>query len=266
MKIRMFSGVFLTIAIVFVLIMGGYVLQFSLMAVSLIGIHEFFRAVNGKNPVAEYMGYVACILYYLLLNLNIPYFYIMYIILLVIGFSILMVVKYPKYHINMIASSVFALLYIPLLFSTIYLLYISENGIFFVLLIFLTAFATDTFAYFAGVLFGKRKLAPILSPKKTIEGSIGGVLGTVILCSIYGLLLNQFNLINQNVVFECAMIGFFASIIAQFGDLTASAIKRFEDIKDYSKLIPGHGGILDRFDSILFTSGAIFILYTIFFR
>lgn len=260
MKIRIISGIILGIIIIAEICLGGPILKYSLLGISLIGLFEFYRALNGKQMILEYMGYVASILYYLLLNKDIPNFLLIYTIVVIICFSIIMVLKYPNFHIHNITNAVFGIFYIPVLFSSIYLLYEKENGIFYVVLIFITAFATDTFAYFSGVLWGKRKLAPILSPNKTIEGSIGGIVGTFALCLIFGIIANQFIVTKGNLIFECLLIGLFGSIIAQFGDLTASAIKRFVDIKDYGNLIPGHGGILDRFDSILFTSGAIYII------
>lgn len=122
-------------------------------------------------------------------------------------------------------------------------------------LVFFTAFGTDIFAYFTGYLFGKHKLCPAISPKKTIEGAVGGILGSVILSGIFTLILLP------DLLFHGIVIGILGSIIAQFGDLTASIIKRKIGIKDYGNLIPGHGGVLDRFDSVLFT--APFVYYYI---
>ena len=122
-------------------------------------------------------------------------------------------------------------------------------------LVVLTAFGTDIFAYFTGYLFGKHKLCPAISPKKTIEGAIGGVFGSVILSFAFIMI------IQPDLLFHAIVIGVLGSIISQFGDLTASIIKRKIGIKDYGNLIPGHGGVLDRFDSVLFT--APFVYYYI---
>ncbi len=116
----------------------------------------------------------------------------------------------------------------------------------------LTAFGTDTFAYLIGVRFGKRKLCPALSPKKTVEGAVGGMIGSIVLCTAYGWLLMSDKMIH------CALIGLLGSLFAQMGDLVASAFKRKMGIKDYGNLIPGHGGVLDRFDSILFTLPVVY--------
>ena len=123
--------------------------------------------------------------------------------------------------------------------------------------LYLVAFLTDTFAYFTGYLFGKHKLIPKVSPKKTVEGSIGGIIGSTVGCIIFGYL---FNLDMTAMV----IIGSIGSIVAQFGDLFASSIKRYVGIKDYGKLIPGHGGVLDRFDSVILVAPFVYYAIIIF--
>ncbi len=129
-----------------------------------------------------------------------------------------------------------------------------KSSVFFPL-VFVGAWVTDTFAYFSGFFFGKHKLIPAVSPKKTVEGAIGGVLfaslGFVIVGFIYGYSV-------KNIVI-LALIGLVASVVSQLGDLAASLIKRHYGIKDYGKLFPGHGGVLDRFDSILAVSACLYI-------
>lgn len=115
------------------------------------------------------------------------------------------------------------------------------------IVVFVISFSTDVFAYFAGRLFGKHKLIPKISPKKTIEGSIGGIICTILVCALFAYVMN-ISIIN---IIPIALLG---SIVAQLGDLFASAIKRYCGIKDFGKLIPGHGGILDRFDSVIFVA------------
>ena len=119
-------------------------------------------------------------------------------------------------------------------------------------LIVITAFGTDVMAYFSGYIFGKHKLCPKISPKKTIEGSIGGILGSVILSGLFGYFFMP------DIIVHCLVIGVLGGIVSQFGDLTASIFKRKMGIKDYGNLIPGHGGILDRFDSVLFTGPMVY--------
>ncbi|MGN0672643.1 MAG: phosphatidate cytidylyltransferase [Anaerovoracaceae bacterium] len=119
-------------------------------------------------------------------------------------------------------------------------------------LVFITAFGTDVCAYFAGVTLGKHKLCPKISPKKSIEGSVGGILGSTVLSIVFACIFAEEFLVH------CIVIGVLGGVISQFGDLTASIFKRKMGIKDYGKLIPGHGGIMDRFDSVLFTGPMVF--------
>ena len=122
----------------------------------------------------------------------------------------------------------------------------------FVWMVMITAFVTDTCAYFSGVFFGKHKMTPVISPKKTWEGAVGGVIGTIIVSGIFGFVFMR------PLLVDCMVIGLLGAVISMFGDLTASIFKRKMGIKDYGTLIPGHGGILDRFDSVLFTAPVIY--------
>lgn len=132
-----------------------------------------------------------------------------------------------------------------------------EYGRYFYLMIFIGAWMTDTFAYFTGRLFGKHKLIPEISPKKTVEGAIGGIVFCVLTFIGYALLYNNLWMGTEDEalnVFVFAVVGLFTSIVSMIGDLAMSAVKRHFGIKDYSQLLPGHGGILDRFDSVLAVS------------
>ena len=132
-------------------------------------------------------------------------------------------------------------------------------------LILITAFCTDIFAYFGGYFLGKHKLCPVISPKKTIEGSICGILGSVAFTWLFA----YFFVEERSLVVWFMVIGVLGGIISQIGDLTASIFKRKMGIKDYGNLIPGHGGVLDRFDSVLFTAPMVYYslkaMYVIYF-
>ncbi len=139
---------------------------------------------------------------------------------------------------------------LPLLLASLVRIHSGEKGRLFILIPFVIAFLSDTGAYFAGLNFGKHKLAPVISPKKTVEGVVGGVLGAVVGMVIYCLVLDVFFQMKMNYLLGI-LYGVLGSVGAVFGDLCFSVIKRQTGIKDYGNLIPGHGGILDRFDSMM---------------
>lgn len=136
-----------------------------------------------------------------------------------------------------------------------------EIGKFIFLLAFVGPWFTDTFAYFTGYFFGKHKLIPDVSPKKTIEGSVGGTLFCIIGCAIYGYIIKANFLSDIPPVWAFAILGFILAIVSQVGDLIFSLIKRKYNIKDYGFIFPGHGGVLDRFDSIIATAPLLLIFF-----
>lgn len=138
---------------------------------------------------------------------------------------------------------------IPFMLCALVRLHNGENGRFLILIPFVLAFLSDTGAYFVGCKFGKHKLAPVISPKKSVEGVVGGVLGAIVGMLIYGLVLDLAFGFTVNYLYAL-VYGVLGSLAAVFGDLSFSAIKRQVGIKDYGNLIPGHGGVLDRFDSM----------------
>ena len=170
------------------------------------------------------------------------------------------VFTFPKYEISSIAIAYFALFYVTVMLSCIYRIRMLSDGAYMVVLVFLSAWGNDTLAYCAGRLFGKHKMSPILSPKKTIEGAVGGVIGAGLLGCLYGVIAKNFLSVNYNLIVVFGIVCAVGGLISIIGDLGASAIKRNYEIKDYSHLIPGHGGILDRFDSIIFTAPIIYYM------
>ena len=158
----------------------------------------------------------------------------------------------------------FGFFYVCFLISHVYLTREYTHGKLLVWLIFLSAFGCDVGAYFTGMVFGKHKLIPQLSPKKTVEGAIGGVVVAVSICVVYGVFLESRNgLAGVDTVLLCFITGFLGSIFSQIGDLAASAMKRYVGIKDFGKIMPGHGGVLDRFDSVLFAAPVVY--YSMFY-
>ncbi len=146
-------------------------------------------------------------------------------------------------------------------FMSLVLLRDLEIGKYVFLLAFVGPWFTDTFAYFTGYLFGKHKLIPDVSPKKTIEGSIGGTIFCIAGCAIYGYVIKQNFLSDVPPVWAFAALGLFLAIVSQVGDLIFSLIKRKYNVKDYGFIFPGHGGILDRFDSIIATAPMLLMFF-----
>ncbi len=256
---RIVSGLLGVPVLLAVVYFGGTALFAATLVVALIGLYEFYQAMEAAklNPIKP-IGYIFAIailsqFHFINMSAN-PIFWL---VMTIIALSIILLAN-RKY--NMIDASItlYGLLYVPVLLGHILLTSQQPNGIV-IWLIFITAWGTDTCAYFAGNFFGKRKLCPEISPKKTVEGAIGGILGTMIIAGIFG-----YFMIKEHMT-AVILIGFFGSIFSMLGDLTASVIKRRVGIKDFGNLIPGHGGILDRFDSILFTAPVIyyFLLFMI---
>ena len=184
----------------------------------------------------------------------------MYILVLAIVLSLIIPIIDLKYSFMDVAVTILGFTYVVILFSFIPLVNNKVNGQYLVWLIFIGSWLSDTVAYYFGRFFGKHKLCPKVSPKKTIEGSIGGLLGATLGCGIFGIIVSPY--VPEVAIVHFFLIGALCGIMGQFGDLVASSIKRYVDLKDYSNLIPGHGGILDRFDSILFNAVVVFYYLT----
>lgn len=160
------------------------------------------------------------------------------------------------------AMTVFAALVVPSMLSVFVLMADLEHARLYMFLPFVCAFTSDAFALFAGMRFGKHKLAPHLSPKKTVEGSVGGFLGAALCCVLYGLFISKV-LGHAPVYWMLALYGLLGSLVSQLGDLSFSYIKRQYGIKDYGHLFREHGGVLDRFDSVTFCAPLTYLLLMI---
>lgn len=259
-KVRLISGILVLAAMVLFVVTGGELLFAAMGVISIIGMTELYRIYKVEKALAGFLGYLACIIYYsLIYTQNQEYF-----VMLFIGFLMMLmgiyVIGFPKYTTEQVTAVFFGLFYVSVMLSYIYQVRMLEDGAWIVWLIFIGAWGSDTCAYCVGMLFGKHKAFPKLSPKKSVEGCIGGIVGAALLGLLYGVFTKNFLVSIENPEFIFAIIGAASSVISQIGDLAASAIKRNHDIKDYSNLIPGHGGILDRFDSIIFTAPIVYYL------
>ena len=260
-KTRLISGIILVIVLIATVGTGGNVLFGLLAVVSLIGLTELYKVVEVQNKLLGFAGYLATVAYYVLLYTG----KLQYMTLLAIVFLVLVMAVYvftfPNYRSEQVMTVFFGLFYVAVMLSYIYQTRMLEDGGIVVWLIFLSSWGCDTCAYCAGMLLGKHKMAPKLSPKKSVEGGIGGIAGAALLGAIFALAANKITGAGVNPG-QYAIICGVGGMISQIGDLAASAIKRNHDIKDYGKLIPGHGGILDRFDSVIFTAPIIYYLAT----
>lgn len=275
MKTRIISGLAALLILFAVLFVNKIVLGIAVFLLSLIGIYEFYNAVkNGGFKPLKAVGYLSCIPL-LLFALNgesnikntvgfsgyISYLVLAFFIVIVLLFSFI-IFLHGKYNITDIALTAFGMYYVPFLFSFITATRYIEGGFYYIWLIFIGAFVTDTSAYFTGRAFGKRKLLPAISPNKTVEGSIGGVAGCVVVTVLYGIFINSSHYVSYIPIYHFIILGIMTGVISQIGDWAASAIKRFVKIKDYGNIMPGHGGVLDRFDSILFVAPVVYFYIT----
>lgn len=260
MNNRYFGAVILAPFLVF-LFLGGIYLKYLIMILSLLGMYELYKVVKEKNiNTINIVGYLLCIIYYINLNSNINFKFIFFMIIASVFILMCIPVINLKYNFIDASITILAFLYVSIFFSFIVLVDNKSYGNYLVWLIFISSWMCDTAAYYTGKFLGKRKLCPKVSPKKTVEGSIGGILGSTLACGVFALL---FNLQRSNIsIYHFFIIGLICGILCQLGDLTASSIKRYVGVKDYSNLIPGHGGILDRFDSILFSSVVVYYYIT----
>ena len=263
---RVLSAIVIVILAGTTIYFGDIVLAGTLLLVALTGFYELSKVTGvhekGKKiNLLELAGYVGTIAYYVVLHFNKTSMALMAVI---IGTITLMMAVYvftfPKYTASNLMNVGFSFLYAPVMLSFVYMTRELPHGIYLVWLVFLSSWISDTFAYLVGITIGKHKYLPKLSPKKSLEGSIGGVLGSAILSALYAHFFLTDIIEQNNLVVIFAVIGAIGSVISQIGDLVASAIKRNFEIKDYGRIIPGHGGIMDRFDSVIFTGPIIFFL------
>lgn len=277
-RTRLISGVLLVLIALATIMAGDAVLAVTLCVISLIAYRELTKAceVHTKDKrcnAPEAVGMVMTVLYYVLLfvvlyrgeesgdGLTQAYPVIMMTVAVsLIVFLFVYVFTFPCYKASQIMAAMFSWLYAPVMLSSIYLIREGfDYGNYLVWLVFLCSWGSDTCAYAVGVLFGKHKMTPKLSPKKSVEGAVGGVLGAALLFVLYAHFAVNMYTGTEFPLPLAASLGAVGALVSMVGDLAASAIKRDHEIKDYGKLIPGHGGIMDRFDSVIIAAPLVFI-------
>ena len=260
MKQRVISGAVLVVILAITLYFGGIVTCGLMALVSLVGNMELLRVygVNKKTP--GIVCYLATVLYYIAIYLDRMDIIVPMMVVYLLVMLAVYVLTFPTYSDKQIMAAFMDFFYVSVMLSFVYLIRNMEHGLVLVLLIFVSSWINDTCAYFVGRALGKHKMAPVLSPKKSIEGLIGGIVGAGVFGAVFGILFDKYVDTMNYAPLLFAFVGAVGALPAVIGDLAASAIKRNNDIKDYGKLIPGHGGILDRFDSIIFTAPIIYYL------
>ncbi len=261
MKTRILTGLVLIAVLVLVLMSNIHIITCAIALISVVGLYEFYKAtgVNKSVPLSV-LGYVTGLVAafggYIPSRFLLPIVYVFMLLLFII-----MLKDHKTVSVSDAGLVIFSIIYIPVFLSTLADIYRFGNGIYYLCIVFIGAFMTDTFAYFCGVFFGRHKLCPVISPKKTIEGSAGGSICSVGLVLLYGLLLDKSFGIEINYI-KLAVLGVLIAVISQIGDLAASIIKRKYGVKDYGTIFPGHGGVLDRLDSIIAAAPLVYVYIT----
>ncbi len=295
-KKRVISGLIIFALIIVFGLVGSIYLGVVLCVLSCVGYVEFTKATSvrekkDKTCFLEITGVVTIVLYYVAIMIKdsiLPWsetvtkwagetvgafnnYTTVILFIIIVGFLFMLfayIGKFPRYTYNQVSDAFFGIIYVGVMLSFIYFLrqLPGGHGMFMYALIFICSNGCDVMAYLFGMLFGKHKLSPILSPKKSIEGAVGGTLSASAAGVVTGVI---YCMVYDKSWYYALMFGvicFAGAIVSQCGDLTASAIKRNSEIKDYGNSIPGHGGVLDRFDSVIFVAPVIYSLAIILLR
>ena len=287
--IRFRSSVILMAVAITAMVLGSYTLFGVIALITLIGLMELYRVVGVNKMSAGFVGYSIAVLYFIYVfikefiiteidfidfSLNHSVLFKIYTMSFLIIIALLLIIllavyvlTFPKYNSEQITMVFFGFFYVVMPLMYIFLTRQMEGGAYTVWLIFIGSWGSDTMAYVVGRKLGKTKIAPKLSPKKSLEGLIGGIVGAALIGIIYALIFkSKLDEYFSNPILVFALTGAIGSVVSQIGDMAASAIKRNKGIKDYGTLIPGHGGILDRFDSVIFIAPIVYLLMNIFSR
>lgn len=263
---RLLSGLILFPIVAVIFIFGNkYVVDIAMAIIAVMSLHEFYKAfrTGGKAKPIDWLGYLVAAMISIIHM--VPATWILKTIGILLPAVICILFLYAIITNLKVNMTDIAVTFLGICYIVIFLMYIPiirenlANGKFLIWFVLFAAWGTDIFAYVVGKNFGKHHFTEI-SPNKTIEGSIGGIAGAVILTLVYAIVCKYAFDIQFNYLY-IALITVVLSILSQIGDLAASAIKRYTGIKDFSNLIPGHGGMLDRIDSIIFIAPFAYFLF-----
>jgi len=260
MLVRIISGVIGAIVLICILLAGEAAVSLAVAVASVIALYEMYKSVGAvKN--------IWMLLYGVILAVMLPFMdgnhsgVFLMVVLYTVAMFVTMLISHETVSVEEMAKTYCLTLYITLFMSCIAYIRGMDDGASLIWAVIIGAFASDIFAYFTGVFLGRHKLCPKISPKKTIEGSIGGIVGTALCFVLYGVVLSTFLAFKVSYL-QLIILGVIAAAISQLGDLIASVIKRQYGIKDYGNLMPGHGGIMDRCDSLMFVAPVVYIYLT----
>ncbi len=262
MKIRVIAAVaLLPLLLVVVLLLPEICTAVLFGVMAAIGAYELMVGTGYVTPGALVVqACAAAVAVSILSYFGMPYEWTLLLVFLyVAGLFIQMLISHAQLSFEKVAVSVIAGLLVPYLLTALVRLHNMEDGRFYILIPFVVAFMSDTGAYFVGLAIGKHKLAPVISPKKTVEGLFGGVAGAMLGMVLFCFVLERWFSFEVNYIYALCY-GFAGSFAAVLGDLGFSVIKRQTGIKDYGNLIPGHGGILDRIDSMTIVAPLVELL------
>lgn len=250
--------------VLIILFLGNkYAIDIAFSIVAIISLHEYYRAFEAYKPV-KWVGYIVALgisfIHFIPTSLLFQYIGLMIPFVIFVLF-VYLILKDLKISIIDIAITLFGIFYIVIFTMFLPLIAGTENGKILIWYAFIIAWGTDIFAFVTGgtLKLGKHKFSKI-SPNKSIEGCIVGFIGAILLAIYYTFLINQLVIPLEISYLKIGIIAAVLSIVSQFGDFAASSIKRFVGIKDFSNLIPGHGGLLDRIDSLIFIAPFAYIL------
>lgn len=282
MLIRTISGIIAFSILVVLLLLPQYVLAILVLAVSIIGLFEFSNAMKQKgihvDLPASCIAAVAIVgraygitlpkqLFPVLSDTFSKIFasqHLNALIYVIIVYLFCKIIFEKGFRLEDMAFTLLGIVYIPFLMAFAVSTRNLDRGFEYIWLVVIGSTITDIFAYFTGVTLGKTKIIPHISPKKTVEGSIGGAIGCMLTMMLYGVVIMNQAGIEPIPMYHLAILGLLCGVVSQLGDWSASAIKRSMEIKDFGKLIPGHGGIMDRIDSIIFVAPLVYIYVSLF--
>lgn len=265
LKTRVVSATILVALLLIITFAPPVIFSIAVCVISFIVLRELLLTFQmGTKPpllILDYLAAIALMVTVLVQRQVSGIFYLILTLFIMAALGV-SVINHEKISFSDVCASIFAVIYAVLFLLPLSFMRQQENGLALVFLAFVGAWIPDTAAYFVGCLFGKHKLIEAISPKKTIEGAVGAVVGSVAGFLIYGAVLSSMGYyVNY---FGLVILSLLCGVVAQLGDLSASMIKRTYQTKDFGNLIPGHGGLLDRVDSLFFVAPVVYYFISFF--